>query len=215
MLIHQLPLSLYSFKVRLALRLKGIDVELREPPGGSYRSPEYRAINPAGTIPALIDGGRLIAESDAIIEYLDDIGLGQPLRPADPWLAARQRMLSRWCDMRLEPAVRKLFPFVGLAESDAVPLAEADLQLAARLELMEQGLDAEGPFAVGAMPGIADCGFAATVAWLQPLCAVLGLRAVPGPRLSCVAAGLAARPETAGEFASYRALIDDWIAERR
>ncbi|MCA3514127.1 MAG: glutathione S-transferase N-terminal domain-containing protein, partial [Rhodobacter sp.] len=53
--IYQLPISLYSFKLRLALKLKGLDIELRDPPGGSYRSPDNLAINPAGTIPALID----------------------------------------------------------------------------------------------------------------------------------------------------------------
>ena len=85
MLIYQLPISLYSFKLRLALRLKGIEIEMREPPGGGYRSDAYRAINPAGTIPALVDGQGLLAETDAIIEYLRrSSGWAGPLRSADP-----------------------------------------------------------------------------------------------------------------------------------
>ncbi len=115
MILYELPISLSSFKLRLALRLKGVTIEKREPPGGSYRSEAYRAINPAGTIPALVDGRGLLAESDAIIDYLDDLGLGRPLRPADPWLAAQHRMLSRWCDFTLDPAVRRLFPLLGAA----------------------------------------------------------------------------------------------------
>ena len=69
--IYQLPISLYSFKLRLAIKLKGLHIELRMPPGGTYRSAEFRRINPAGTIPALIDGTLILSETDAIIEYLE------------------------------------------------------------------------------------------------------------------------------------------------
>jgi glutathione S-transferase len=215
MVIYQLPLSLYSHKLRLALALKGAEVELREPPGGSYRSAPYRAINPAGTIPALVCDRGVLAESDAIIEHLDDVGLGRTLRPADPWLAARHRMLSRWCDMQLEPAVRRLFPHAAAAGRDAAAVAAIDAVLAERLALMESGLAADGPFAAGAAPGMADCGLAATLAWLTPLRAALGLSAAPGPRLSRAAAAMAAHPALAAEAMAYDALVAAWIASRQ
>jgi glutathione S-transferase len=215
MLIYQLPISLYSFKLRLALRLKGAAIALSDPPGGSYRSAEYRAINPAGTIPALADGDRILTESDAIIEYLDDIGFGRPLRPADPWLAARHRMLSRWSDLRLEPVVRRLFPLVAAAGRDAALLAKADAEIAAALALIEGAIDPEAAHALADRPGLADCGLAAVMAWLQPLAGALTLQAAPGPGLERVAAALAAHPDTAAEVEEYCLGVEAWIAARR
>ncbi len=207
MLIYQLPVSLSSYKVRLALRFKGADLVLHEPPEGSYRSPRYRAINPAGTIPALVGPQGLLAESDAIIEYLDDMGIGRPLRPADAWLAARQRMLSRWCELRLESAVRRLFAHTDqtLRKMDAV--AEIDTAIAAALALIEGELDAEGPFALSSDPGLADCGLTATLAWLAPLGPLLGLSATAGPRLARAALAVAAHPAVEAEVSAYHALV--------
>ena len=214
MLIYELPVSLYSFKLRLALRLKGVEIESREPPGGSYRSPEYRAINPAGTIPALVDERGVLAETDAIIEYLDDIGFGRPLRPADPWAAARQRMLSRWSDLQLEPAVRRLFPLVAPDGRDAAALADADALIAARLALIESGIAASTAHALSDEPGLADCGLTAVMAWLQPLIRALALDAEPGPRLVAVASAMAAHPATAEEAAEYGPRVEAWIAAK-
>lgn len=214
MVIHQLPLSLYSFKLRLALLLKGAAVPLVDPPGGGYRSAEYRAINPAGTIPALVGPQGLLAETDAIVAYLDDLPLGAPLRPADAWLAARDSMLSRWCDLRLEAGVRKLFPQVARASRDPAAVAAADSAVTGALALIEGEIDLAGPFALGPRPGLADCGLAATLAWLTPLRPVLELAATPGPRLDRVTAAMAAHPALAAECTAYRALVGDWIAAR-
>jgi len=49
MYIYQLPVSLYSFKLRLALRLKGLSIELREPPGGlGGQARDYRMVGKIG-----------------------------------------------------------------------------------------------------------------------------------------------------------------------
>ncbi len=213
MILYELPISLSSFKVRLALRLKAVTIETREPPGGSYRSEAYRAINPAGTIPALVGDHGLLAETDAIIEYLDDIGLGRPLRPADPWLAARHRMLSRWCDFTLDPAVRRLFPFLG-ATADPAALDEADAAIAKGLARVESALAAGTAHALADAPGLADCGLTAMLAWLTPLRRVLPLKAAPSARLAAVADVLAAHPATAAECADYRRRVEAWIASK-
>ncbi len=68
----QLPISLYSFKVRLALAAMRVDVPLIEPQGGSFRSEAYRTLVPPGTIPALLGPDGVITETDAIIECLDE-----------------------------------------------------------------------------------------------------------------------------------------------
>src|SRR4051794_21125884 len=112
MILYQSALSTYSLKVRLALAVKGASVELREPPGGSYRSDLYRAIVPPATVPALVDGAFILTESDAIIEYFDEQFDGPHLLPAAAQARARTRMLSRIADMRLEASIRSLFPRV-------------------------------------------------------------------------------------------------------
>jgi glutathione S-transferase len=207
MLIYQLPVSLYSFKLRLALRLKGIEITMAPPPGGTYRSPEFGGINPAGTIPTLVHGDVWLAETDAIIEYLDDLNIGALLRPADPVVRARDRMLSRWCDMLLEPTVRRLFAHISPSRRNPAAVLEADGMISAKLAVMEKGLDPDGPFATGASPAMADCGFAATMIWLEALTAPLALDARPGPRLQRVVRALCADDRTAMEAERYLEMV--------
>ena len=77
-----------SYRVRIALNLKGINYEqapihLRRG-GGEQLMPAYRAINPQALVPALEDGGRILTQSLAIIEYLDEKYPNPPLLPKEP-----------------------------------------------------------------------------------------------------------------------------------
>ena len=77
-----------SYRVRIALNLKGIGYEqapihLRRG-GGEQLSAAYRAINPQALVPALEDDGRILTQSLAIIEYLDEKHPNPPLLPQDP-----------------------------------------------------------------------------------------------------------------------------------
>lgn len=212
MFIYELPISLYSFKLRLAMALKGAVIETREPPGGTYRSPEFRAINPAGTIPTLIDGDFILTETDAIVEYLDDTQIGSPLLPSDLKLRARTRMLSRWCDLRYEPAMRSLFPQIRCQDRDDDAIAAADTRLLASLALFEQALDEQGPFAIGARPGLADCGLVATSLWLAAIGPKLNLMAEPGDRLSRVIDAVRMCQATSELISSYELSIARFIS---
>lgn len=210
----QLDISLTSFKLRLALKLKGLDLPLHDPPGGTYRSDAFRAINPAGTIPTLVDGNFWLAESDAIIDYLDDIGAGQPLRPDNPRDAARARMVSRWIDFRIDAPIRRLFAHVAPAGRDAAVVRAISDDLGAGLGLIEKGLDSHGPFCCGARPSIADCGLLACGVWLEALSDPLSLAASPGERFARVAIAMGAAPALADDVVAYRRLVEGWVAAR-
>lgn len=215
MQIYQLPVSLYSFKLRLVLCLKGLAISLVEPPGGTYRSAAYRAINPAGSIPALVDGTLVLAESEAIIEYLEDRCEGAPLFPADIRQRAISRMLSRWHDFRLEPAVHLLFAQVSPAKRDEGVVDDANARLAAALTLIDAHLDAAGPFALGQKPCPADCALAASMVWIEIFGDVFDLKLPPHERARRGLAALSAHPACAAEFAHYRKIANNWTEERR
>jgi maleylpyruvate isomerase len=77
-----------SYRVRIALNLKGltyeqIPIHLRRA-GGEQFAASYKAINPQALVPALEDNGRILTQSLAIIEYLEERYPKPPLLPADP-----------------------------------------------------------------------------------------------------------------------------------
>ncbi|HXG82032.1 MAG TPA: maleylacetoacetate isomerase [Sphingomicrobium sp.] len=85
-----------SYRVRIALNLKGIDYEQRSISlvQGDQKAASYRALNPQGFVPMLeIDGHRL-TQSLSIIAYLDQTRPDPPLMPADPAEAAHVRSLA-------------------------------------------------------------------------------------------------------------------------
>jgi len=96
MKLHTYFRSSAAFRVRIALNLKGIAAEqipvhLRK---GEQKAPDFAALNPQCLVPALEVEGRVLTQSLAIIEYLDETHREPPLLPADPLDRARVRALA-------------------------------------------------------------------------------------------------------------------------
>ncbi|MGE6791197.1 maleylacetoacetate isomerase [Pseudomonas guineae] len=110
-------LTLYSYwrssaayRVRIALNLKGlafdqVPVHLVKY-GGQQHSADYQALNPQELLPLLVDqgnGGVRIAQSLAILEYLDEVFPSTPLLPPDPAQRAQVRALALHIACDLHP----------------------------------------------------------------------------------------------------------------
>ncbi len=99
--LYHMFLSPYSRKVRIALREKGLDFELKSEKTWERR-PEFLALNPAGQVPVLVEeNGAVFADSVAITEYLEEAYPDAPkLLPEIPAERAETRRLIAWFDLK-------------------------------------------------------------------------------------------------------------------
>jgi maleylpyruvate isomerase len=85
-----------AYRCRIAFNLKGfapefVPIHLRK---GDQRAPDFLALNPQGLVPALDIGGRVLTQSLAIIEWLDETRPEPPLLPRDPLARAEIRAFA-------------------------------------------------------------------------------------------------------------------------
>jgi maleylpyruvate isomerase len=98
LVLHGYFRSSSAWRVRIALRLKGLAYEnvfhkLRR---NEQNAPEYLAVNPQGLVPALeLGGGKIITQSLAICEYLDAVYPEPALLPDDPFQRARVQSFAQ------------------------------------------------------------------------------------------------------------------------
>jgi maleylpyruvate isomerase len=155
--------SIASFRVRVALRLKGLPFE--EIPidilSGEQFNPVYDAVNPEHVVPTFIHDGQSLFQSMAIIEYLDDIQSEPRLLPEDAKERAYARSLALMniadAHPLVVPRVRNHLAKAFGADAKAIEnwgkhwttegLATYERLLARR---------APAPFALGTEPGLAD-----------------------------------------------------------
>lgn len=156
MIFYATALSSYSAKCRVVLCVKGIEFEEQLPPGG-YRSDEYKAIVPMGTLPAIREGDWVLSESEAINEYLQEVYPEPAMLPRDARLRARVRFLCRFHDLVLEPRVRALFAHVDPARRDAEQVTFLRGEIVHRIAQLA-AWSAPQPWLLTPEISLADCG---------------------------------------------------------
>jgi maleylacetoacetate isomerase len=166
--------SIASFRVRVALRLKGLPFE--EIPidilSGEQFKPEYAAVNAERVVPTFIHDGHSIFQSLAIIEYIDQLQPEPRLIPQDVKERAYAQSLALMtvadAHPLVTPRVRNHLAKTFGADAKAIEewgrhwttegLATYERMLAQRPAT---------PFALGAEPGLADICIAGQVVTAQ------------------------------------------------
>ncbi|CAN6333066.1 unnamed protein product [Urochloa humidicola] len=122
--------SSYTHRVQLALRLKGLEFEYAEEDLGN-KSDELLRLNPVyKKVPVLVHGGRALAESVIILQYLDDAWPEtRPLIPSDPFDRALAGFWCHFADDKLGPAVGAVFASTGAEQEVAVRQVHENLAL--------------------------------------------------------------------------------------
>lgn len=164
-ILHNYFRSSTSYRVRIALELKGLKYEyvphhLRH---GEHLEEPYLSVNPQGLVPALIwSDGTLLTQSLAIIEFLDEIRPDPPLLPKDPLDRARVRMIAQMIACEIHPvnnlrvlsSLRNLF---GASDEDVANWFRHWVnETFAPLEKLLAESPKTGRFCHGDTPGLAD-----------------------------------------------------------
>lgn len=155
--------SIATYRVRVALRLKGLEFE--EVPvdilSGAQFDAAFDTLNPGHAVPTLVHGGVTLSQSLAILEYLDEVEPTPPLLPATAAdrAAARAFALATIADAHplIVPRVRKALG-LDLAATPAQVDAWARHWIVEGLATYERLLDRRppSPFSFGETPGLAD-----------------------------------------------------------
>src|ERR1700689_1946556 len=125
---------------------------------GKVGDPAFRAMNPNGLVPVLVDGDLIIWESHAILRYLCNRYGGERLYPSDP---VARSAVDQWLDWQLSilgPAITPIFWTLARtpeAERDMKALAIQSVKLEQAWPLLDRQL-ASRPYVAGETLSIAD-----------------------------------------------------------
>ncbi|MEO7052867.1 MAG: maleylacetoacetate isomerase [Rhodanobacter sp.] len=157
-----------AYRVRIALNLKGLSYETRTVHlvrnGGEQHAASYRALNPQETVPCLLDGDRVLTQSLAIMEYLDEMYPAEEaaLLPMDARGRAQVRALSLVVACDIHPlgnlrVLQQLESQLSASEEQRAAWSRYWIETGFKaLETMLAGSAATGRYCHGERPGMAD-----------------------------------------------------------
>ena len=211
MILYGSSFSPFVRKVLVFAAEKGIALESRNV-GIGDASPDFRSASPFGKMPALVDEDYRLADSSAIIHYLEAKHPEPALIPADPRQRGRVIWWEEFADTLLMGCLAKMFfnrvvlpTFLG---------REGDLGLAAKVErkewppildYLEQSLPKSG-FLVGEELTLADIAVASPLANLEYM--DVPLNAATHPRTADFRARILSRPSFAPLLAREKATLE-------
>jgi len=160
-----------SHRLRIVLNLKGLDwdyvaVDLR---AEAHFDAAFKALNPQGFVPTVIDGDLVLTQSPAIIEWLEERFPNPPLLPADVNDRARVRALAAVVGCDIHPLNnRRVLEYLRhtLGCNEAAVLAWCGTWISAGFSALESmlGRDTQrGDFCFGTAPTLADAYLVAQV----------------------------------------------------
>ncbi|KAF7848353.1 hypothetical protein BT93_L2070 [Corymbia citriodora subsp. variegata] len=138
--LHGTWASLYSKRVELALKVKGIEYEFVEE-DLTNKSEALMRNNPVHKkVPVLVHNGKPIAESLVIIEYIDETWKESPrLLPQDPYERAKVRFWAGFLHQQLFEAMASVIKADGEAQERAVR------EVHEKLRMLEEGINGSYP----------------------------------------------------------------------
>lgn len=154
--------STTSFRVRIALNLKGVSYETIpvDLVAGEQRASDYVALNPGKGVPTLIlEDGRVLTQSLAIIDYLDAAIPEPPFLPEDPFERARVQAAAHTIAMDIHPVnnlkvTAHLKSRYGLTAEDGIEWFRH--WMTEGFHAYQALLPAKTTFSFGGKPGLAD-----------------------------------------------------------
>jgi maleylpyruvate isomerase len=150
-----------SWRVRIALAFKKVAYEYVPvslvKDGGEQHREQYRVLNPMAQVPTLVlDDGRRLSQSLAILEYLEETVPEPPLLPRDPYLRARARQLAELINAGIQP-LQNLAPLRQVKSLGLDEQAWAHHFIERGLEALERYAEpTAATFLVGDAPSFAD-----------------------------------------------------------
>lgn len=153
--------STTSYRVRIAMNLKGLDFEPVpvDLASGAQKAPDYAALNPGLGVPTLVlDDGTILTQSMAILDWLEEAHPDPALLPTDAVARAKVRASALTLAADIHPVnnLRVIAKLKSMGHSHEETVAWMNDWMTSGLAAFSKLIDPDAPFCFGTVPGLAD-----------------------------------------------------------
>ena len=213
MILYGSSLSPFVRKVIAFAAEKGIEIEVRRTgEGPGQHSPDFAAASPLRKMPALVDGDYMLADSSAIVQYLEALHPEPNLIPPEPRARGKTIWFDEYADTVLMGAGGKIFfnrvvcpAFLGRPGDDEVADAAERDEFPAIFDYLEAVIPESG-YLVEDRLTLADLAIASPMANLPYM--RMSIDPERYPKLSAYTGSILSRPGFAECIASEKALLE-------